>query len=171
MRNLSFVFGVMLWVVPYVSASAGGRGKENARRSEMLEQTIHYRTAQVDGLSIFYREAGPKDAPTILFLHGFPSSSRMFNPLFQRLSGKYHLIAPDYPGFGQSDHPDPAAFAYTFDHIATVIDHFVTTVGLIRYSLYLQDYGGPVGPEVLDVGSELSAGRFSFNLLERRLPT
>jgi pimeloyl-ACP methyl ester carboxylesterase len=111
----------------------------------MPEQTIHYHTVQVDGLSIFYREAGPKDAPTLLLLHGFPSSSRMFNPLFQRLSGKYHLIAPDYPGFGHSDHPDPAVFAYTFDHIATVIDHFVSAIGLIRYSLYLQDYGGPVG--------------------------
>lgn len=108
-------------------------------------QNVLYRTVQVDGLSIFYREAGPKDAPTILLLHGFPSSSRMFEPLFARLSDHYHMVAPDYPGFGHSDWPEPAAFAYTFDHIATVIDHFTQAVGLTHYSLYVQDYGGPVG--------------------------
>ena len=111
----------------------------------MPAQSTRYRTIQVDGLSIFYREAGPKGAPTILLLHGFPSSSRMFEPLFERLSTRYHLIAPDYPGFGHSDHPAPADFSYTFDHIATIIDHFVTAVGLEKYNLYLQDYGGPVG--------------------------
>lgn len=111
----------------------------------MSATAIRYHTIQVDGLSIFYREAGPKDAPTILLLHGFPSSSRMFNPLLERLSTKYHLVAPDYPGFGHSDHPDPSAFAYTFDHLAAVMEHFVAAVGLSRYSLYLQDYGGPVG--------------------------
>jgi pimeloyl-ACP methyl ester carboxylesterase len=79
---------------------------------------------KVDGLSIFYREAGPKDAPTILLLHGFPSSSRMFEPLFARLSDRYHLVAPDYPGFGHSDWPDPKQFDYTFDHIASVVDKF-----------------------------------------------
>ena len=77
-----------------------------------------YRTTQIDGISIFYRDAGPKDAPTLLLLHGLPSSSRMFEPLFARLSDRYHLIAPDYPGFGHSDWPDPMKFAYTFDHLA-----------------------------------------------------
>ena len=104
-----------------------------------------YRTILVDGLSIFYREAGPKDAPTILLLHGLPSSSRMFEPLFARLSDHYHLVAPDYPGFGHSDWPDPRKFAYTFDHIAEVMNHFAVAVGLTKYSLYMQDYGGPVG--------------------------
>jgi pimeloyl-ACP methyl ester carboxylesterase len=108
-------------------------------------QNVLYRTVQVDGLSIFYREAGPKNAPTVLLLHGFPSSSRMFEPLFARLSDRYHLVAPDYPGFGHSDAPEPAGFAYTFDHIATVIDRFTQAVGLTHYSLYVQDYGGPVG--------------------------
>ena len=83
-----------------------------------------YRTVQVDGLSIFYREAGPKDAPVLLLLHGLPSSSRMFEPLFTRLSDSYHLVAPDYPGFGHSDWPDPKKFAYTFDHIAEMMNHF-----------------------------------------------
>ncbi len=110
-----------------------------------MEQQVFYRTVKVDGLSIFYREAGPKDAPVILLLHGLPSSSRMFQPLLTRLSNNYHLVAPDYPGFGHSDWPDPREFPYTFDHIATVMEDFVQTLGLSRYTLYMQDYGGPVG--------------------------
>jgi pimeloyl-ACP methyl ester carboxylesterase len=104
-----------------------------------------YRTVTVDGLSIFYREAGPKDAPTLLLLHGLPSSSRMFEPLLSRLASDFHLVAPDYPGFGHSDAPPPAAFAYTFDHIAAVMDHFTEALHLTKYTLYMQDYGGPVG--------------------------
>jgi pimeloyl-ACP methyl ester carboxylesterase len=100
---------------------------------------------QVDGLSIFYRETGPQGAPTLILLHGLPSSSRMFEPLFARLSDTYHLVAPDYPGFGHSDWPDPKRFAYTFDHLAAVIIRFTEALGLARYSLYMQDYGGPVG--------------------------
>jgi len=110
-----------------------------------MGQQVFYRTVKVDGLSIFYREAGPKDAPTILLLHGLPSSSRMFQPLLTRLSDKYHLVAPDYPGFGHSDWPDPKEFPYTFDRIATVMEDFVQTLGLSHYTLYMQDYGGPVG--------------------------
>jgi len=110
-----------------------------------MQQQVFYRTVTVSGLSIFYREAGPKDAPTILLLHGLPSSSRMFQSLFARLSDRYHLVAPDYPGFGHSDWPDPAQFAYTFDHIASVIEGFTQAISLSRYTLYMQDYGGPVG--------------------------
>ena len=110
-----------------------------------MNQPIFYRTVQVDGLSIFYREAGPKDAPTILLLHGLPSSSRMFQPLLTRLADNYHLVAPDYPGFGHSDWPDPKQFAYTFDHIAAVMEDFTQALGLSRYTMYMQDYGGPVG--------------------------
>ena len=110
-----------------------------------MEQHVVYRTVKVDGLSIFYREAGPKDAPVILLLHGLPSSSRMFEPLFARLSDRYHMIAPDYPGFGHSDWPNPKEFSYTFDHLATVTDHFTQAIGLTKYTLYMQDYGGPVG--------------------------
>jgi pimeloyl-ACP methyl ester carboxylesterase len=114
-------------------------------RDQSMEQPVFYRTVKVDGLSIFYREAGPKDAPTILLLHGLPSSSRMFQPLLTRLADSYHLVAPDYPGFGHSDWPDPKEFAYTFDHIAVVMEDFAQTLGLRRYTLYMQDYGGPVG--------------------------
>jgi pimeloyl-ACP methyl ester carboxylesterase len=110
-----------------------------------MEQKVSYRTIQIDGLSIFYREAGPKDAPTILLLHGLPSSSRMFEPLFARLADSYHLVAPDYPGFGHSDWPDPKKFAYTFDHYAEIMSRFAEALGVKRYTLYMQDYGGPVG--------------------------
>ena len=110
----------------------------------MKYQTF-YRTRQIDGVSIFYREAGPEDAPALLLLHGLPSSSRMFEPLFARLSDQYHLVAPDYPGFGHSDWPDPKRFAYTFDHYAEIMNRFTDSLGLSRYTMYMQDYGGPVG--------------------------
>ncbi|MBS0378706.1 MAG: alpha/beta hydrolase [Proteobacteria bacterium] len=110
-----------------------------------MPTTTSYRTVEVDGLSIFYREAGAKDAPALLLLHGLPSSSRMFEPLFSRLSGHYHLIAPDYPGFGHSDWPDANNFAYTFDRYAGIMNRFAEALGLPRYTLYMQDYGGPVG--------------------------
>jgi pimeloyl-ACP methyl ester carboxylesterase len=114
-------------------------------KERLMKQSTFYRTIQVDGLSIFYREAGPKDAPTLLLLHGLPSSSRMFEPLFSRLSDRYHLIAPDYPGFGHSAWPEPKTFAYTFDHLAVTMNHFTESLGLSHYTLYMQDYGGPVG--------------------------
>ena len=106
---------------------------------------VRYRNVTVDGLSIFYRESGPKDASTIQLLHGLPSSSRMFEPLYARLSDRFHLLAPDYPGFGHSDWPDPKRFAYSFDHYAQIMAHLTETLGLARYTLYMQDYGGPVG--------------------------
>src|ERR1700745_571497 len=120
--------------------AAHGQGKERP-----VKYPTVYRTIQIDGLSIFYREAGPKDAPTLLLLHGLPSSSRMFEQLFARLSDRYPLVAPDYPGFGHSDWPDPKNFAYTFDHYAEIMNHFTEALGLPRYTLYMQDYGGPVG--------------------------
>ncbi|HWO37733.1 MAG TPA: alpha/beta hydrolase [Candidatus Acidoferrum sp.] len=118
---------------------------QSQRKDHPVEHPTFYRTTQIDGLSIFYREAGPKDAPTILLLHGLPSSSRMFEPLFARLSDRYHLVAPDYPGFGHSDWPDPKQFAYTFDRYAEIMNYFTEALGLSRYTLYVQDYGGPVG--------------------------
>jgi pimeloyl-ACP methyl ester carboxylesterase len=104
-----------------------------------------YKTLDVDGLEIFYREAGSATAPTLLLLHGFPSSSRMWEPLLTRLGDRFRLVAPDYPGFGHSSAPSPDAFAYTFDNIAAVIERFTEALGLSRYALVLQDYGGPIG--------------------------
>jgi pimeloyl-ACP methyl ester carboxylesterase len=111
----------------------------------LMGQIVLYRTVNVDGLSIFYREAGSKDAPILLLLHGLPSSSRMFEPLFARLSDHFRLVAPDYPGFGHSDWPEPKQFGYTFDRIAAITQKFTEAIGLKRYHLYMQDYGGPVG--------------------------
>jgi pimeloyl-ACP methyl ester carboxylesterase len=106
---------------------------------------VTYHTAQVDGVKLFYREAGPKDAPTVVLLHGFPSSSHMFRELIPRLSDKYHVVAPDYPGFGYSEAPSPDQYAYTFDHLADTVDHFLDQKGITKYSIYVQDYGSPIG--------------------------
>ena len=110
-----------------------------------MGEQVFYRSVQVNGLNIFYREAGPTNGPVLLLLHGLPSSSRMFQPLLTRLSDRYHLLAPDYPGYGHSDWPDPKQFDYTFEHISQVIYGFTEALGLSRYTLYMQDYGGPVG--------------------------
>jgi len=106
---------------------------------------VQHRTVRIDGLDIFYREAGPQDAPTVLLLHGFPTSSHMFRHLIPQLATRYHVVAPDYPGFGYSSAPPVTEFDYTFDNLARVMDTFVDRVGLKSYSLYLMDYGAPVG--------------------------
>lgn len=106
---------------------------------------IHYRTASIEGVDVFYREAGPPDAPTVVLLHGFPTSSHMFRGLIPALATRYHVIAPDYPGFGQSAVPDRARFAYTFAHFAEIVDALLTRLHADRYALYVQDYGAPVG--------------------------
>jgi pimeloyl-ACP methyl ester carboxylesterase len=116
-----------------------------ALQPENNAMATRYRTVRVSGLDIFYRDAGPRDAPTILLLHGFPTSSHMFRDLIPRLADRYHLIAPDYPGFGNSACPSVDEFSYTFDHLADVLEAFTETIGLERYALYLQDFGGPVG--------------------------
>jgi pimeloyl-ACP methyl ester carboxylesterase len=104
-----------------------------------------YHTATVDGLKLFYREAGPPDAPIVVLLHGFPASSHMFRDLIPRLSDRFHLVAPDYPGFGNSDCPPADRFDYSFDHLAAVVEKFLSQLGLVKFSVYMQDYGGPVG--------------------------
>ncbi|TDC82426.1 alpha/beta fold hydrolase [Micromonospora sp. KC606] len=105
----------------------------------------HYRTVRVEGLDIFYREAGDPSHPVLLLLHGFPASSFMFRDLITALRHDFHVVAPDYPGFGHSDAPASADFGYTFDHLTDVIEAFTDALGLDRYALYLQDFGGPVG--------------------------
>ena len=106
---------------------------------------VRYRSVPVDGVNIFYREAGDTKAPPLLLLHGFPTSSHMFRDLIPLLADRYHVVAPDYPGFGYSDAPAIDKFAYTFDHLTDVIENFTDAVGLRRYALYMQDFGGPVG--------------------------
>ncbi|AET93822.1 alpha/beta hydrolase fold protein (plasmid) [Burkholderia sp. YI23] len=107
--------------------------------------TIAHRHIDVDGFNVFYREAGPADAPKLLLLHGFPSSSHMFRDLIPLLSQRFHIVAPDLPGFGLSDMPSRDTFAYTFENIANVIDHFTEVIGFDRYAVYVFDYGAPTG--------------------------
>ena len=125
-------------ILPAVAAPTAATSISAARATT-------YKTVNVNGLSIFYREAGPANAPAILLLHGFPSSSRMFDTLMPLLADRYHLVAPDYPGFGNSEAPAPDKFSYTFAAIADVVGAFTEVLHLDRYALYVQDYGGPVG--------------------------
>lgn len=110
-----------------------------------MSRLTRYHTVEVDGLNLFYREAGTKDSPTIVLLHGLPSSSHMYRDLLDTLSDQFHLIAPDYPGFGNSDTPAIDQFEYSFDRLADVIERFLQTLELNSFSLYVQDYGAPVG--------------------------
>jgi pimeloyl-ACP methyl ester carboxylesterase len=124
----------------------------NVAQAAPLESTsasTTYHRVKVDGVGIFYREAGPKDAPTIVLLHGFPSSSREFDTLIPLLAIHYHLIAPDFPGFGQSDAPTPLSYTYTFDHMARTIDNLLEILQIDNYTLYLHDYGAPVGFHII----------------------
>ncbi|WP_419759148.1 alpha/beta fold hydrolase [Acidisoma sp.] len=107
--------------------------------------TTRFKTIDVDGLKIFYRSAGNPDAPTILLLHGFPSASHMFRDLIPELAERYHVVAPDLPGFGMTEQPARDAFDYTFENIANVIDRFTEVLGLARFAVYVFDYGAPVG--------------------------
>ena len=106
---------------------------------------VAYRTADVDGFKVFYREAGRQGAPKLLLLHGFPSASHMFRDLIPLLAGDFHIVAPDLPGFGQSDMPSRDSFNYTFDHIAEVIERFTEVIGFDRFAVYVFDYGAPTG--------------------------
>jgi pimeloyl-ACP methyl ester carboxylesterase len=108
-------------------------------------RTVTYQKADADGIRVFYREAGPKGAPTILLLHGFPTAGHMFRDLIPQLADRFRLVAPDLPGFGQSDMPARSAFIYTFENIANVIDRFTEVIGLKRFTIYVFDYGAPTG--------------------------
>jgi pimeloyl-ACP methyl ester carboxylesterase len=109
------------------------------------QPVVHFKTARINDLDIFYRDAGPQDAPAILLLHGFPTSSNMFRNLIPRLAGSFRVIAPDYPGFGQSSMPDHKSYAYTFENYADIVDKLAGQLGVSKYSLYVMDYGAPVG--------------------------
>jgi pimeloyl-ACP methyl ester carboxylesterase len=124
-------------------AADGGPTQETAIRRDAT--VTHHRTTRVDGVEVFYREAGSKTAPVVVLLHGFPTSSRMYRELIPALSHRYRVIAPDYPGFGHSGTPDRKQFAYRFARFAELIDGLLTQLGADRYALYVQDYGAPVG--------------------------
>ncbi len=130
--------------VSLFAAAAWTLGLANSASAQQPVHVLH-KTVKVGDLDIFYREAGSKDAPTVLLLHGFPTSSQMFRNLIPALADQYHMVAPDYPGFGHSSMPPRDKFHYTFDNLAKVIDEFTEKLGLTKYALYVQDYGAPVG--------------------------
>ncbi len=145
-KKLDIILLLLLLTFVFVTITppSFGSNKDQSNQSKPSYPTVH-KTINVKGLNIFYREAGPKDAPVILLLHGYPTSSFMFRNLIRDLSDKYHLIAPDYPGFGQSDQPPMKDFEYTFDNLANVVDDFLQVLKIEKFSMYLMDYGAPIG--------------------------
>ena len=152
-------FLAIIWVVCGLSAEA----QEKASKISSVSSTIQYHSIKVNGLNIFYREAGPKDGPTILLMHGYPTSSHMFRNLIPILSNKYHVIAPDMPGFGFSDAPDHLNFTYTFDNLATTMQSFIDIMGMQRFAIYIFDYGAPTGLRLAMANPEKITGIISQN--------
>ena len=144
MARMIFITSVATIMTVGVLATELAAQEGNPPAGAEVGQVLH-KTVKVDGLDIFYREAGPVDAPTVLLLHGFPTSSHMFRNLIPALADRYHVVAPDYPGYGNSSMPTVDEFEYTFDRLADVVEQFVEKIGLKRYSIYLMDYGAPVG--------------------------
>jgi pimeloyl-ACP methyl ester carboxylesterase len=148
------ILGVCSLALVAAIASPSLAGDARAKDASM----VRYKTITIDGLDIFYREAGPADAPVVLLLHGFPTSSFMFRNLIPKLAARYHVIAPDYPGFGQSSCPDHEKFHYTFDHLADIVDQLTVAMKLKKFSLYVQDYGAPIGYRIASAHPEKITG-------------
>ncbi|MGK7908934.1 MAG: alpha/beta fold hydrolase [Synechococcus sp.] len=144
-RRRFLAFGTAAVATDIIAMNPLARPSSAAESKSFSIESVRYHTVKIDNLDIFYREAGNPENPTILLLHGFPTSSHMFRNLMLSLSDSYHLVAPDYPGYGNSSMPLVDEFDYTFDNLANVMDKFVQTVGLSKYSLYLMDYGAPIG--------------------------
>ncbi|MBL6081980.1 alpha/beta hydrolase [Belnapia sp. T18] len=142
-RRRAFLLGGA-GIAPAVAALRTSQAQAATAAQAALPVT-RYRTAAIDGVNIFYREAGPADGPVVLLLHGFPTSSHMYRNLIPLLADRYRVIAPDYPGYGQSDMPDRASFAYTFDRFGALVDALLDSLRVSRYAMYVMDYGAPVG--------------------------
>jgi len=155
---------IIIMSVLLVNTTIMGQSNSNSKKTENLSvANIHYRQVKIDGQTIFYREAGEKNAPTVLLLHGYPTSSHMFRNLIPMLSSKYHVIAPDLPGFGYSDAPDRTKYAYTFDNLAKTMQTFIDQIGLKRFAVYVFDYGAPVGFRLAVANPEKITGIISQN--------
>ena len=143
MKRLVLIATALATLALPAAGHAGGSAP--AAASSLTVPAIHYRTMSIDGVDVFFREAGPVDAPVVLLLHGFPTSSHMFRNLIPLLADRYHVIAPDYPGFGASGAPPADEFTYSFAHFADIVDELMTRLGADRYAMYVMDYGAPVG--------------------------
>jgi pimeloyl-ACP methyl ester carboxylesterase len=147
MKKTIFMLTTFIGSLAAINSAAQINHSKNQlnNQKKMNNKTVTFKTVKIDGLDIFYREAGDKNKPTILLLHGFPSSSHMFRDLINDLSDSYHLVAPDYPGFGQSSAPSVKDYQYNFANLTAVMEDFIDALGLKKFSLYVQDYGGPIG--------------------------
>jgi len=164
MKKIAIHLITGLMINSLLIASTAAQSNQLSNMNQVMENpSIHYRTVEVNGLSIFYREAGKADAPTILLLHGYPTSSHMFRNLIPILSEKYHVIAPDLPGFGYSDAPNHQKFKYTFDNLAGTTQAFIDKLGMKRFAMYVFDYGAPVGFRVAMANPEKITGIISQN--------
>ncbi len=154
--SISYLIVISIFAPLFVSAKLSAQTDAGVSTND--DSIVHHRTQKVEGLDIFYREAGPKSAPTIVLLHGFPTSSQMFRNLVPKLAGKYHVIAPDYPGFGQSSMPKHTDFDYTFEQLASVVDKLLEQLKVQSYVLYVQDYGAPIGYRIATAHPERVRG-------------
>lgn len=145
MKTKSVILSIVAQGLAFAAAIVPLRASDSELIPAATKHPTLHKTVKIQGLDIFYREAGPKDAPTILLLHGFPTSSHMFRNLIPALSDKYHVIAPDYPGYGQSSMPRVTEYQYTFDNLAEIVEGLISKLAIQRYSLYVMDYGAPVG--------------------------
>lgn len=164
MKNTIKSLTLILTLIMLQQTAANAQVKNSLTTKQNNEiQTTHYNNTEVNGIKIFYREAGSKDAPTLLLLHGYPTSSHMFRNLIPILSKKYHVIAPDLPGFGYSDAPDHLSFQYTFDNLANTMQGFIDKLGLKRFAMYVFDYGAPTGFRLALANPEKITGIISQN--------
>ncbi|MDZ4792446.1 MAG: alpha/beta hydrolase [Hyphomicrobiales bacterium] len=138
-------FSAFLFAAPLVTSYLTGSARAETAIAVNENLRVRYKTVKIDGLEVFYSEAGPKDAPALLLLHGFPSSSHMFRDLIPLLADKYRVVAPDYPGFGSTTQPPREQYKYTFENLYKTMDGFIKAVGLTKFAIYVQDYGGPIG--------------------------
>ncbi|NQY93127.1 MAG: alpha/beta fold hydrolase [Campylobacteraceae bacterium] len=136
--------GLSALLLSQVALTGIANAQETTKTAQVSQQT-QFKTEKIDGLDIFYREAGSRNNPTLLLLHGFPTSSHMFRNLIPKLSSKYHVIAPDYPGYGNSSMPSVVEFDYTFDNMSDIVQKLLTKLSIEKYSMYVMDYGAPVG--------------------------
>ncbi len=162
-KNLFTFYTSLLVCITAMNASGIKVSIKSKLTQDMKTNTIHYRYTKVNGLTLFYREAGPVEAPTILLLHGYPTSSHMFRNLIPILSKQYHVIAPDLPGFGNSDAPSNDKFAYTFDNLAHTVQGLVDKLEMKRFAIYIFDYGAPVGLRLAMANPDKITGIVSQN--------